>query len=252
MQGTALGYFGVQDMSHTKTAFSPAGTLMAERTVGELVAEHPGLSRVFQAFDIGFCCQGGLTLKQACERKGVELDAMVRALEAEKAGREAPAQNPAEMESASLINYIVERHHGFLREELPRLHAMAQRVAHVHGGHTPSLVELFHVFTKMAEELVDHAHQEESALFPAISQKANGSTQHLPIEDPIQAMINEHAETDQALASIRDLTRNYEPPIDACNTYRALFAGLADLDADLQQHIHLENNVLFPRVLQSA
>ncbi len=239
-------------MSHSKTVFSPAGTPIAERTVGELVAEHPGLSRVFQAFDIGFCCQGGLTLQQACERKGVELDSVIRALESERAGRTAPESNPAELESTALIEYIVERHHGFLREELPRLHAMSQRVAHVHGGHTPSLVELFHVFTEMAEELVDHTQKEECGLFPAIKQKAQGSTEVLPIEDPIQAMVNEHTATDQTLARIRELTRNYEPPVDACNTYRALFAGLADLDADLQQHIHLENNVLFPRALKSA
>ncbi|MCC5833814.1 MAG: iron-sulfur cluster repair di-iron protein [Opitutales bacterium] len=239
-------------MSHTKTVFSPAGTPIAERTVGELVAEHPGLSRVFQAFDIGFCCQGGLTLKQACERKGVELDSVIQALESERAGRAGPESNPAELESTALIEYIVERHHGFLREELPRLHAMSQRVAHVHGGHTPSLVELFHVFTEMAEELVDHTQKEECGLFPAIKQKAQGSTEALPIEDPIQAMVNEHTATDQTLVRIRELTRNYEPPVEACNTYRALFAGLADLDADLQQHIHLENNVLFPWALKSA
>lgn len=143
-------------MSHKPNVFSPPGTPLLERTVGELVAERPGRSRVFQAFQIDFCCQGGRTLHEACERKGIAAASVVEQLEAELADKSAPAQNPADLPADELAEYIFQKHHQFLWRELPRLHAMAERVAQVHGGHTPSLVEMFHIFCGMEEELTTH------------------------------------------------------------------------------------------------
>ncbi len=233
-------------MSHKPNILSPPGTPLLERTVVELVAERPGRSRVFQAFNIDFCCQGGRTLREACERKGVASEAVVEQLEAELEDKSASAQNPAELPPHELAAYIVESHHGFLRRELPRLHAMSERVAQVHGGHTPSLVKMFHIFIAMEAELASHMMKEEQILFPAVVAMSRGEPAPGTLAGPIACMIHEHEEVGAALARLRELSHRFHPPADACNTYRALFAGLHDLEEDVHRHIHLENAVLFP------
>ncbi|MEO7099744.1 MAG: iron-sulfur cluster repair di-iron protein [Luteolibacter sp.] len=241
-------------MSHSTIVFSPAGTSLPDRTVGEIVAERPSQSRVFQALGIDFCCQGGRSLREACEKKGISTDTVVEQLEAAASDLSAPEWNPAELSAEALAAYIVEKHHGYLRTELPRLHAMAARVAQVHGGHTPSLVEVFEVFQDMAEELTSHLMKEEQVLFPAITAMSHGEPIPMPLDGPIACMLHEHDDAGQALVKIRELTHGYQPPAEACNTYRALFAGLQELEEDLHKHIHLENSVLFPtaRAMQEA
>lgn len=236
-------------MSHTPNTPSAPGTALADQTVGEIVAANPNLSRVFQAHDIGFCCQGKLTLRKACERNKVDLDAMMAALEAEAAGVPASLENPAELSLSELADHIVETHHGFLRRELPRIHAMAERVAHVHGRHTPTLVEVCEVFTEMGQELASHTQKEEQILFPAI-RKIDTEAATTDLSAPVARMMDEHESTTAVITRLRELTNSYQPPADACNTYRALFAGLADFETDMARHIHLENDVLFPRALE--
>jgi regulator of cell morphogenesis and NO signaling len=239
-------------MSHKPNVFSPPGTPLLECTVGELVAARPGRSRVFQAFNIDFCCQGGRTLREACERKGLATDAVVEQLEAELASESVPAQNPAGLPPHEMAAYIIAIHHGFLRRELPRLHAMAERVAQVHGGHTPSLIEMFHVFRGVEDELTTHMMKEEQILFPVIVEMSQGRCGPKLVDGPIACMIHEHEEVGTALARLRELSGGFQPPPDACNTYRALFAGLRDLEEDVHRHIHLENAVLFPEALALA
>lgn len=233
-------------MSHKSNVFSPPGTPLLERTVGELVAERPGRSRIFQSLKIDFCCQGGRTLREACEQKGLSPDVAVEQLEAELADKSAPAKNPAELPAHELAEYIVATHHTFLRNELPRLYAMAERVAQVHGGHTPALVELFHVVAAVEAELNCHMQKEEEILFPVVKALSRGEYKQASLDGPIACMIHEHEEVGSALARMSELTHAFQPPADACNTYRALFAGLKDLEEDLHRHIHLENAVLFP------
>jgi regulator of cell morphogenesis and NO signaling len=233
-------------MSHSPTVFSPPGTPLPDCTVGELVAARPGRSRVFQGYGIDFCCQGGRTLREACERKGLPLDTVVDQLEAESADRPAPENNPATLPPAELAAYIVARHHAFLRNELPRLRAMSERVAKVHGGHTPAMQEVFDVLTAMADELDFHMAKEEQILFPAIIAMSRGEIAPQSLDGPINCMIHEHDDAGAALARLRELTGGYAPPDCACNTWRALYAGLAELEGDLHRHIHLENAVLFP------
>lgn len=233
-------------MSHHAVVFSPAHTPLPDRTVGELVAERPGRSRVFQAFRLDFCCQGGRTLREACAVHGIALDSVLEQIEAEQAGAQPPAANPAELPPAELAGYIVATHHAFLRRELPRLLTMARRVARVHGGHTPSLVELFEVLLGLEAELDSHLLKEEQVLFPAIARLEQGAVTPGVVDGPIACMTREHEAVGRALDRLRELSAGYQPPAEACNTYRALFAGLADLEADLQRHIHLENSVLFP------
>ena len=219
---------------------------MSQRTVGELVAERPNRSRVFQAFGMDFCCQGGRALQAACEGKGVPVETVIEQLEAELADKTATGPNPADLPAGELCQYIVTTHHGFLRREFPRLHAMAERVAHVHGGHTPPLVEVFEVFQGLETELASHMMKEEQILFPAIVQLSQGNHAVMPLDGPITCMLHEHNDAEDNLARLRELTHGFQPPAEACNTYRALFSGLADLEDDLHRHIHLENAVLFP------
>jgi len=239
-------------MSHTATVFTPAGTPMPDRTVGEIVAENPSQARVFQAFGIDFCCQGGRTLREACTLKGIGLETVIEQLEAANATPTAPENNPALLPPVELIEHIVDKHHAYLRTELPRIQAMAERVATVHGGHTPSLVELFVVFRSMSEELNGHMMKEEQILFPAIQSLCAGSAKVMPLDGPVACMLQEHDDAGAALALMRKLSNGFTPPPEACNTYRALFAGLAELEEDLHRHIHLENAVLFPQAMELA
>lgn len=237
---------GAAVMSHTTNVFSPAGTPLLDRTVGEIVAERPSQSRVFQSYGIDFCCQGGRTLREACDKKGIAAESVVEQLEAELRDKAAPELNPATFPPGQLVDHIVDKHHHYLRVELPRLHAMAARVAQVHGGHTPSLVEVHKVFSGMAAELAEHLMKEEQVLFPAIKAMIRGGSAPMPLDGPIACMLHEHDDAGAALARLRELTDGFTPPPEACNTYRALFAGLAELEEDLHIHIHLENSVLFP------
>jgi regulator of cell morphogenesis and NO signaling len=123
---------------------------------------------------------------------------------------------------------------------------MAERVAQVHGGHTSSLVEIFHVFAGAESELTSHMMKEEQILFPAIVALSKGERLTMTLDGPISCMVHEHEQVGNALARMRELSNGYQPPAEACNTYRALFAGLQDLEEDLHCHIHLENEVLFP------
>ncbi|MCX6968024.1 MAG: iron-sulfur cluster repair di-iron protein [Verrucomicrobia bacterium] len=233
-------------MNHKPNVFSAPGTPLLQRTVGELVAERPGRSRIFQSFKIDFCCQGARTLREACEGKNIALSAVVEQLEAELTDKTAPAHNPADLPLDELAGYIVETHHAFLRRELPRLHVMTERVAKVHGPHAPSLVELFDTFVGVEEELTSHMAKEEQILFPAVVALSKGTAALRSLEGPIAQMIHEHETVGAALERMRYLTDGFVPPPEACNTYRALFAGLQEFEEDLHRHIHLENAVLFP------
>ena len=239
-------------MSHQSNIFSAPGTPTIDRSVGELVAEQPSRSRVFQAFGIDFCCQGGRTLREACERRNLAEADVLGELAKEAVGPANDGPNPAELPLHELCSYIVEIHHSFLRRELPRLQAMAQRVGQVHGGHTPALVEVAVVFTAMAEELDSHMMKEEQILFPAVAAMSRGETAVMPLDGPIACMLHEHDDAGQALERMRALTHGFQAPPEACNTYRALFAGLLDLESDLHRHIHLENAVVFPQAQAQA
>lgn len=195
---------------------------------------------------IDFCCQGARTLREACQRKGIAVDAVLGQLEAEAEDPRSDAPNPAELPPHAWVAHIVATHHAFLRRELPRLHAMAERVANVRGGHTPSWVEMFAVYRAMEDELNGHLLKEEQILFPVIVGMSLGELGPVPVDGPVACMLHEHDDAGAALARLRELSHGFEPPLDACNTYRALFAGLRDLEEDLHRHIHLENAVLFP------
>lgn len=239
-------------MSHLDTVISPPGTPLADRTVGELVAVRPSRARVFQRLGIDFCCQGGRTVAEACNLRGIPVERLAADLEAADAQPDGSAPNPAELPPAELAEHIVRVHHQFLRDELPRLREMARKVARVHGGHTPSLVEVSDIFQALEAELSQHLLKEEQVLFPAVEALAQGWQGGMSLDGPLACMLHEHEDAGTALARIRELTGGFNPPPEACNTYRALFAGLAELEEDLHRHIHLENAVLFPAARKMA
>lgn len=230
-------------------------TLSIEKTVGQLVAEKPSRSRVFERWGVDYCCGGKQPLRTACANRGLDLDEIVRELEAEEARAETAPQ--ADWNTASLselADHIVSTHHAYLQEALPRLSFLIGKVSNAHGNKQPELYEIGEVFTHLRAELEQHTMKEERVLFPFIKQLE--TAQQRPshhcgsVNNPIYVMEREHAAAGEALERMRALTQDYTPPAGACNTYRAMLDALAELEADMHQHVHKENNILFPRAAQ--
>lgn len=229
-------------------------TFNVSDTVGEVVAQSPALSRVFEDNGIDYCCGGGQTLDQVCQKKGLDPKVLLATLqESAQGSAEESVVDAAAMSLTELADHIVETHHDYLRSELPRLAGMTQKVAAVHGEKDPRLSQIKDTFSAMAEELSSHMMKEEQILFPMVRELDVSETTPAfhcgTLANPIQQMESEHDNAGSALAKLHELTDGYTPPDWACNTYLAMLDGLAYLELDLHQHIHKENNVLFPRAL---
>lgn len=226
-----------------------------DRPVGQLVAEKPSRSRVFERWGIDYCCGGKQTLSAACADRNLDISAVAQDLEALERGSE-PKEADLRTESlTALCDHIQTVHHGYLRENLPRLTALTDRVADRHGDKDPRLVEVREVFREFRHELESHTAKEDQILFPAIrGLEAHDGTSHFgpSIATPIQTMLAEHDDARIFLEKLRSLTDGFRPSPSACNTWRAMLAALAELEADMHQHIHKENNILFPRAIQEA
>lgn len=219
--------------------------ISTEQTVKDIAVAYPLATRVFQRHKIDFCCGGGVALQSACEKKGLDADSIVRELESEIAGTGDDAARWEDEPLDRLIDHILATYHEPLRSELPRLQKMAARVLAVHGDKMPEVLgELNTVFSTLRMELESHMVKEEQILFPMI--KA-GRGQHAG--GPVSVMEQEHASAGAALQRLRELTNDYQPPAGACTTWTALWAVLAELESELHLHIHLENNILFPRAM---
>lgn len=215
-------------------------------TVGQWAARHPGTSRVFARHEIDFCCGGGRSLAEVCAEKGIALDALLAELEA---AAQAPAPDERDWTQATLgelMDHILATFHRPLDEDLPRLEAQARRVAAVHGSKDPRLAEVLRTFLPLRADLEQHMLKEEQILFPMI--RAGHGAQAI---GPITVMEREHDEAGEALRRLRELTDGYQPPAEACNTWRALLHGLEEFEREMHVHVHLENNVLYPRALAS-
>ena len=225
------------------------------RTVGDLVTERPGRAEVMEKYGIDYCCGGGRPLAEACA--SVEVDPVRVAAELSAAD----AANPREatpgwetMSLAALTDHVVDTHHAYLGTALPRITALVEKVVKAHGQNHPELAELQGLFAGFAEELRQHMAKEEVVLFPMIRQlEATGEVSgHCGgVQNPIGVMRLEHDAAGDALARMRQLTGGYTPPEDACNTYRVMLHSLYELERDMHRHVHLENNVLFPRAIET-
>jgi len=222
--------------------------------VADVATANPATIKVFQSQGIDFCCGGKRPLAEVCEEKGMRFSDLQSALEG--AGTEAPNLPAADAPLTEIVRFIVDHFHAGLRVELPRLDEMAARVLSAHGERHPEMLKnLAATFRDLREELESHMMKEEQILFPYVERlealaARGGSLPGSPfgsIEGPIGAMEHEHEIAGNALARMRELTGGYVPPEDACNGFRGLYHGLKEFETDLHQHIHLENNVLFPR-----
>ena len=221
-------------------------SLTTEMPVGEIATQFPLATRVFARHKIDFCCGGGAPLQTACQKRGLNADDILVEINTELKETDNTV-NWNEAPLTDLIEHIVSTYHYSLREELPRLEAMAIRVNHVHGDKDPERLQAIEtIFSALKAELLEHMMKEEQILFPMI---ANG--QGANAGDPVSVMEHEHDSAGDALRKLRELTNDFTPPEIACNTWRALWHGLAALEQDTHQHIHLENNILFPRALNA-
>jgi regulator of cell morphogenesis and NO signaling len=219
-------------------------------TIASIVERHPDASRLFEQAGLDYCCGGKLPLAEACRRKGIDPQEILAALDF--AAEPPPATDPAALTLTQLADHIVATHHAYLRSELPRLAFMTEKVARVHGGEDGRLVLVHKVFSGLSSEMFSHMQKEEEILFPVIRQMeagTGGSFHCGSVAGPITQMEHEHSQAGNALAQLNALTDGYQPPTWACNTYRAMLDGLATLERDLHQHVHKENNILFPRAL---
>ncbi len=224
-----------------------------QRTVGEIAAEYPASARVFEKYQIDFCCGGKVPLEDACRARGVDprqlREELAQATQANGAG--APDWTQASL--SDLIRHITGTHHEYLKSELPRLSALLAKVQNAHGAkHGEMLTELGGVYDGLREELDAHLMKEEMVLFPLIQRIENGqagaAASHCgSVNNPIRVMMHEHDSAGDALARMRQITSGYTLPDGACNTFRALWFEFQEMERDLHQHIHLENNILFPR-----
>lgn len=219
-------------------------------TVGSLVVRRPALSRVFEKAGIDYCCGGKKTLEEACRIKGLNPRDLLAMLEGFiLASGEAPVVDVTSLPLFQLVDHIEMTHHVFLHEELPRLDYMTQKVAAVHGDGDARLSEVRKTFLELVKEMIPHLKMEEETIFPQIRQ-LDSSSPHGSLTTAIHQLESEHDRVGAALAELRRLTDGYTPPEWACNTYRAMLDLLARLERDMHQHVHKENNVLFPRALE--
>lgn len=216
---------------------TPTDTERAQQAMGQIAVDLPGSTAVFRRLKLDFCCGGQVPLAQACASKGLPLEAVL----AELAGLARPSALPAVETPAALIDHILARYHAVHREQLPELIRMARRVEAVHrdSPHAPHGLAA-HLET-MEAELLEHMAKEEQILFPLLQRGAQAQA-----GGPIHVMRNEHTAHGAQLERLMALTTDATPPPGACNTWRALYAGTARLTEDLIEHIHLENNLLFP------
>lgn len=222
-------------------------------TVGAIVSKRPALSRVFEKVGIDYCCGGKIPLDQACQKKGIDSEQLLVTLEKAAATSEDTGVDAATMSLTALADHIEATHHAYLKAELPRLSAMTTKVAAVHGEHDARLAQVRDTFNDLAAEMSSHMMKEERILFPMVRQlDASDSAPAFhcgSLANPIRQMELEHDQAGGALAKMRALTDGFTAPDWACNTYRAMLDALAQLEHDLHQHVHKENNILFPRAI---
>lgn len=214
-----------------------------DQSLGQTARRLPGATRIFDAHQLDFCCNGNRTLRTAAAQAGADANAIaeeLRALEARGLSDDTPDWSAAP--DADLVDYILQRYHAAHREQLPELIRLARRVEQVHGERETCPNGLADHLTEMAQELESHMRKEELVLFPLIVRGDGGMAAM-----PINVMRSEHEEHGEALQRLYELTDNITPPRDACTTWRALYTGLRAFRDDLMAHIHTENNILFER-----
>jgi regulator of cell morphogenesis and NO signaling len=230
---------------------------IATKTIREIAVEAPATTRVFEEYKIDYCCHGNTPLGEACRKAGVSPDVINQKINDLLWIEEGGELSPGELNLTELADHILERHHVYTKQEMTQLTPLMEKVARKHGEHHPCLAELKKAFQAVCDDLGPHMIKEETVLFPYIKrleENFSNSTHRSPppfgtVLNPVRVMRMEHDEVGALLANMRSLTNDYELPNGACPSFAALYHRLEALEHDLHQHIHLENNVLFPRAI---
>ncbi|HXI00758.1 MAG TPA: iron-sulfur cluster repair di-iron protein [Sphingobacteriaceae bacterium] len=228
-----------------------------ENIIGELVAEDYRTASVFQAHGIDFCCQGNRTVKDACQSKNLKSENVVNDLQDAICQQTKGTIDYKSWPLDLLADYIEKKHHRYVKEKTPVLKQYLDKISEVHGAHHPELFQIKKEFFTSADELAAHMKKEELVLFPFVrklvdvkqSKQTLGESPFGTVQNPIQQMMEEHEAEGNRFREIAGLSQEYTPPADGCNTYKVAFALLKEFEQDLHVHIHLENNILFPKAI---
>jgi regulator of cell morphogenesis and NO signaling len=224
-----------------------------QTTIGEIVAANYQAAAVFEKFDIDFCCGGRRSLAEACRAAAADPAAVAEALRAVPAAAERDEVDVTSWPLDRLVHHIVERHHAYVKSALPLIAGYLAKLVAVHGERHPELARVSAVFDRLAADLQQHMLKEEHVLFPYVRElvepRGSRPSPFGTVENPIRMMEREHREAGDDLRQIREITSGFTVPADGCATYCVCFAELARFENDLHRHVHLENNVLFPRAV---
>ncbi len=219
--------------------------------IAEIVTEDFRTAEVFKKVGIDFCCGGDQNLEAACKQQNVNLDELESSLENVENNGSDSAHNYKDWNADFLCDYIVNTHHKTVLRLLPQITAYTQKIAEVHGANHPELLEIEHLFSQINTELLQHLENEEEVLFPAIKEqlKAKNEIAKATIVSEISRMKGEHEFAGGAMDRINVLSKSYKVPDDGCNTYKVAYKLLEEFEDDLHIHVHLENNILYPKAL---
>ncbi len=229
------------------------------QTVREIAIQNPATVRVFESLGIDYCCGGKRPLEEACLRANLSLERVLTLLASANNTESEPADRSwAAASIDELATHVVDTHHQYIRSEAPRLIALARKVAEKHGANHPELTSIEELFSAMADELSAHLMKEERILFPVLRQIEAAIITGGPgpaacfetVQAPIARMLADHDDAAELLTQIRKLSCDFQPPADACPSFRGLYHGLEEFERDLHRHVHLENSILFPRAIE--
>lgn len=222
-------------------------------TIGQLVAHNYRTAAVFKKYNIDFCCNGNRTIEDAANQNNTNLTQLQKEIQL---AMEAPQNNAIDYASWPLdllADYIEKKHHRYVSTQIPVLDEYLTKIVKVHGQHHPELLTIKQLFDQSAAELTHHMYKEENMLFPFIRKMVTEQGRHGAsfgtVQNPIKMMMHEHDIEGERFRKISELSANYNPPADACNTYKVAFSLLQEFEDDLHLHIHLENNILFPKAI---
>lgn len=230
----------------------------SETTVRDIAIEQPASIRVFEKYGIDYCCGGRRPLAQVCEERSLQMDEVLAAIEHATSQHQTSGPDWMTLELSGICDHIVHSHHAYVRNELPRLQFLAKKVVARHGDDHAELPQIQQLVDNIGNELLTHMSKEEMMLFPYITNLERNFATCGPaslgrsgsVRNPIGVMMAEHDLAGEIMEQIRELSHNFTPPIGACPTYRGFYLALEEFEKDLHQHVHLENNILFPRAIE--
>lgn len=228
-----------------------------KETIGEMVAKDYRKAQIFKKLGIDFCCGGKKTLDEVCNTKGIDVEKVKAELATLDGAESANALAFDKWDIAFLSDYVINTHHTYVKENIPFISELANKVAHVHGDRHPEVIKVAEIFSQIAKDLGLHLMKEENILFPFVKQLAEAAKSGKKVspapfgtvKNPTQIMEMEHEQAGEDMSAIREVTNGYALPADACTSFTILYKKLQEFENDLFTHVHLENNILFPKAI---